>query len=337
MMLENTIAIPNFPKIAGLCFRHFRGTEDFPKMLAVFIASIEADEIEIAKTLADLIQDYAHLENCVPEQDMIFAEIDGRVIGYLRGYWWDDLDLGRRYSHIGFLDPHWRHKGIGTAMLHWIEQHFYRMAAEHPAEIAKEFQAVTTQAQTGKLHLLEKFGYQPIRYFEQMVRPHLDDIPSFPLPVGVSVRAALPEHYRRIWETAYETFQDCWGVSEFTEESYQVWLNRKSHFQPDLWQIAWEDSTDRIVGQVLTFIDRAENEKFQRQRGYTEGIGVSRAWRKQGLARALIARSLQAQKAEGMTESALGVDSANPSGANRLYKACGFQVVKRSTVFSKPL
>jgi GNAT superfamily N-acetyltransferase len=67
-----------------------------------------------------------------------------------------------------------------------------------------------------------------------------------------------------------------------------------------------------------------------------ECIGVCRPWRKQGVARALIARSLQAQKTEGMTESALGVDSENPSGAHYLYEQCGFQVVKRNTVFSKP-
>jgi mycothiol synthase len=73
------------------------------------------------------------------------------------------------------------------------------------------------------------------------------------------------------------------------------------------------------------------------ERGYTEVIGVCRSWRKRGVAGALIARSLQAQKAEGMTESALGVDSENPSGANRLYEECGFHAVKRTIVLSKPL
>ena len=80
-----------------------------------------------------------------------------------------------------------------------------------------------------------------------------------------------------------------------------------------------------------------ENEQYQRQQGHTEWIGVCKPWRNQGVARALIASSLQAQKAEGMTESVLGVDSENPSGAKRLYEQCGFQSVKRDIVFSKPL
>jgi ribosomal protein S18 acetylase RimI-like enzyme len=79
-----------------------------------------------------------------------------------------------------------------------------------------------------------------------------------------------------------------------------------------------------------------ENEKFNRKRGHTEGIGVGRAWRRRGLARALIARSLQAQKAAGMSESALVADSDSISGVTRLYEICGFQVVRRNTVYRKP-
>jgi hypothetical protein len=76
-MTNKIIEIQHVLPIAGLCFRCFQGAEDFPKMLPVFIESTEADKIEIAKALEDLTHDYAHLENCNPEQDMIFAEIDG--------------------------------------------------------------------------------------------------------------------------------------------------------------------------------------------------------------------------------------------------------------------
>jgi hypothetical protein len=53
------------------------------------------------------------------------------------------------------------------------------------------------------------------------------------------------------------------------------------------------------------------------------------------LARALIARALQAQRAAGMTESALGVDSDNAHGASRVYGDCGFRAVERSTCYRK--
>ena len=95
--------------------------------------------------------------------------------------------------------------------------------------------------------------------------------------------------------------------------------------------------TNEVAGQVRTYINTVENEKYNRKRGYTEFISVRRPWRKRGLARALIVRSLQLQKEEGMTESALGADSENLSGATRVYEDCGFQVRKRNTIYRKPI
>lgn len=323
--------------IDGLCFRRFRGSEDFPKILEVCNASLDADQADRTKTLADITSDYNHLVNCDPDRDMIFAEVDGQTVGYLRGFWWEEVEAGLQYAHIGFLVPGWRRKGIGTAMLTWMENRLRAVAAEHDPATPKYFRVGVFQSETGTAKLLERSGYNPIRYFYDMVRPSLTDIPDYPLPKGLAIRAALPEHYRRIWETSNEISRDHWGYAEPIEEHYHAWLDRKSHFQPHLWQVAWDEATDQIAGLVLTFIDHAENEKFQRQRGYTESIGVCRAWRQQGVATALIARSLQAQKAAGMTESALGVDSENLSGATRLYERCGFQVVKRHTLYRKPL
>jgi ribosomal protein S18 acetylase RimI-like enzyme len=92
-----------------------------------------------------------------------------------------------------------------------------------------------------------------------------------------------------------------------------------------------------VAGQVLTYIDAAENTEYHRKRGHTEFISVRRPWRRRGLARALIARSLRVQKELGMTQSALGVDTQNLHGALRLYESMGFEVVKQSATYRKPL
>jgi ribosomal protein S18 acetylase RimI-like enzyme len=88
---------------------------------------------------------------------------------------------------------------------------------------------------------------------------------------------------------------------------------------------------------VQNYIDAEQNAKFNRKRGYTENIAVRRPYRKQGLASALIARSLKMLKELGMEEAALGVDAENLSGALRLYENLGFRTVKRSTDYRKPL
>jgi GNAT superfamily N-acetyltransferase len=331
------IPVPDPPSIPGLLFRHFRGESDYPSMVAVVEASAQVDKIERADTVETTAEAYAHLVNCDPYQDMIFAEVDGRVIGYSRGFWWQETGGPFIYALVGFLVPAWRRKGIGRVMLRWLEARLRETAAGHEQEQPKFFQVYVEQGVVGLEAMLAVEGYKPVRYSHEMVRPSLDDIPDFPLPAGLEVRPVLPEHYRRIWDANDEAFRDHWGYSTPTEEEYQEWLADKVIFQPDLWQIAWDVETGEVAGQVKTFIYHAENEKYGRRRGYTEGISVRRPYRRRGLARALISLSLLAQKERGMTESTLGVDSENTSGATRVYEDCGFRTVKRNALYRKPL
>jgi ribosomal protein S18 acetylase RimI-like enzyme len=55
------------------------------------------------------------------------------------------------------------------------------------------------------------------------------------------------------------------------------------------------------------------------------------------LASALIARSLQVLKDQGMLEAELGVDSENESAAFRLYQRLGYQTYSIDTWYRKPM
>lgn len=331
------IDIADAPAIPGLAFRHFRGADDYPKMVAVVSASAEADKIELVATVEDIANDYSHLVNSDPYQDMLFAEINNEVIGYSRGFWRQEENGPRLYGSTGFLVPAWRRKGIGASLFQWVENRMRSIARSHAAMETGLFERFVNEGNAGLTAMLEKNNYTPIRYIVEMVRPDLENIPDLPMPDGLEVRPVLPEHYRAIWDADLEAFRDHWGYSELSEEDYQAWLGNKTIFQPALWQIAWDTNTNEVAGQVRTFINTAENEKYNRKRGYTEFISVRRPWRKRGLARALIVRSLRLQKEQGMTESALGADSENISGATRIYEDCGFQVTKRHTIYRKPL
>jgi mycothiol synthase len=338
MIMSQNIEIKNVPNIPGLKFRHFHGPTDFPKIAVASMASCDADQVEVAITADDIARQFTNLVNCDPFQDTIFAELDGELIGYSRGSWFFEANNGPYlYQNLGYVVPTWRRQGLGQVILQWMENRLRKISSNHPNDRAKYFQAYATQDQTGRHHMLEKAGYHPVRYYNKMVRPTLDNIPNFSLTEGVALRPVLPEHYRTIWEVLDEVGQDHWGYAPSREEYYQAWLSNKHTFQPHLWQVAWDIATDQVAGHVLTYILHAENEKYDRKRGYTEAIGVRRPWRRKGLARALIARSLQVQKEQGMTESALGVDSENLSGATRIYEDCGFQVIKRNTIYRKSL
>lgn len=342
-MTSDAIQLPDAPGIHGLRFRHFRGGDDFKHMATITRVSAEVDDTERSDTPEELSNVFAHLTNCNPYTDMIFAEVDPgdgsepEVIGYSRGTWRMEASGEHRYMFFGRILPLWRRKGIGHAMLRWMEGRLREIAAGHSTQVEKYFMGFAAQGETGLAAMLEKTGYRPVRYWFEMVRPDLESIPNYPLPEGLEVCRVLPEHYRAIWDADAEALRDHWGFSEPSEEDYQGWLADTTIFQPELWQVAWDIATDEVAGQVKTFIDHEQNKLYDRRRGWTEGISVRRPFRRRGLARALIARSLRVQKEAGMTESALGVDSENLSGATKIYEDCGFRVVKTETIYRKPL
>lgn len=334
--------MPDAPTIPGLRFRHFQGGSDYAALAAVLSASQTADGIQRKVTAENLAEAFKHgLVNCDPYSDMILAEVAGELVGYGRGWWEEEDSSLRLYKHNAFLVPAWRRQGIGSAMLRWLENRLAGLAQTHPPECQKFLQANVLQTnvsqfQTGATTLLEGAGYQPVRYFYLMVRPDMEAIAEHPLPPGLEIRPVVPAHYPLIWEFTVKISQEEWSPTPATQEAYQEWLNHP-HFQPHLWQVAWDQATDQVVGTVLTYINYQENQQMGLQRGYTEGIGVAPQWRRRGVARALIAQSLQAQVAAGMAESALVADSQSAFEITSLYESCGFQIVDRDTIYRKAM
>jgi len=82
-------------------------------------------------------------------------------------------------------------------------------------------------------------------------------------------------------------------------------------FDPSLWQVAWEG--DQVAGGVLGYLDPAENEEEARKRGYTECVWVWRPWRRRGLARALLVRSVAMFVEMGMEGDGAGRRHAEPA------------------------
>ena len=334
---DDAVYLPDAPAIPGLRFRLYRGEDDLPGIVAVNDALVDAGQLEFAYTVEFLANLFRHMPNCDPLRDVLMVEVDGEVIGSSRCWWEDEIGGPYVYLFNGNVTPAWQGRGITRALLRWAEGHCRQTAAGHPPDRPKVYQRWTTQGQTRVRAMLESEGYLPIRYTNSMVRPSLEDIPDFPLPEGLEVRPVTPAHYRAIWDAQDEAFRDHWGYSPKTDEDFQLWVEDPTFFQPDLWQVAWDVATNEVVGQVQTTIDHAENARFNRRRGYTENISVRRPWRRRGVARALIARSLRVQKEQGMTDSALRVDSSSQTGATRVYEDCGFRTEKVETVYRKPM
>ena len=312
MISHNGLDLP------GIEFCKFKGKTDYGSIASVITASSHADQEErtvSAENIAEVFQNY--LLNCDPAEDMIIAEVDGEMVGYGRGWWEEEPPRTILYKHSYFLKEEWRGKGVEQALLRWVENRLVEISTSHADERDKFLQVSISHHQAWLENVLLDRGYQPDQSFYLMVRPDLEDLPAFPLPDGVETRPVEVNQYRVIWNLTQETGQGSLEPCEDEAETFQEWQNHP-HFQPHLWQIAWDKEKDLPIGHVLTYIEHEENQQYNRKRGYTEGIGVVPDWRRRGIAHALISLSLHAQKEAGMEESALVADSESEFNVTQL-------------------
>ncbi|TMB57729.1 MAG: GNAT family N-acetyltransferase [Chloroflexi bacterium] len=178
-------------------------------------------------------------------------------------------------------------------------------------------------------------GYEPVRYFFDMVRPTLDEIVVPPMPEGIEVRPADdPSLYRQLFDADADAFVDHWGGFTADDAAFAEWT-QDPDFDPSLFVVGWDG--DHVAGAVFNKIEARENEELNRKRGLLDSVFVRRPWRRRGLAAALVARSLVQLRERGMTSAWLGVDADNPTSALGVYERAGFAVDRRSTAYRKPM
>lgn len=331
----NNVTPLDAPDVPGLTFRLFRGDEDYPEVLRINSESKIADGLgHDLHTLETLKHVYGSGGDFNPQKDLLFAEINGSVVAFARVFRSRELDGSRVYTQIVFVLPEWRGKGIEQALLRWAQTRSQEREASE--QDGAEAYMSTDIASNSKwlAQAVEAEGYEPVRYLFHMGTEDLDHIPDAPMPEGLELRPAKPEHYRAIWEAEVEAFRDHWGAHETSEQDYEDWL-KYPLIQPDMWVVAWDG--DQVAGSILNFINPDYNERMGRQMGYTEDISVRRPWRRKGLARAMLSQSMKLHKAMGMTQTLLSVDTQNPSGALQLYESMGYRVLSTDTTYRKPI
>lgn len=320
----------------GLRLRPYAGEQDIPLMVDIVNRELEHDGVPFRESVPGFKAWFGHPNDKFDaSRDVTIAEIDGEAVGYGLRNWVDTtLDGFREYRNDGAVVPEWRRRGIGTALLaHNIEQD-RALARTHETDRQPMLGSWTSDRMAGAQSLLESFGFTPVRWFFEMTRDLSQPIPDVPLPDGLEVRPVEADKIRQIWDADVEAFVDHWGGFDGSDDNYQRFLDRPG-FDPTMWVIAWDG--EEVAGGVINAIEAEENEELGVNRGWLHSVFTRRAWRKRGLANALIARSLEVIRERGMDTGILGVDADNPSGALGLYERNGFVVYERSTAWRRPL
>lgn len=325
----------HLPVIPGITYRNFRGPSDFTGMIEVANACSKNDGVEETLSIADLANEYAHLKNCDPQTDMLMVEADGHLVAYGGIQWRDDDESNRIYEQEVQVHPDARALGLQRLLYRFNQTRAQELAVAGLATGFGQPQFLSAwiyDSAGAETALLRDMGYTAVRHFSEM-RHDLQNIPSAPFPRGIELRPVQnPNHLRTIWNAKEEAFADHWGHVHRGDEGFREWC-ADPVFEHHLWQVAWEQASDELVGLSVNTIYHNDNADFGFKRGWIDTLCVRRAWRGKGIARALIAASLHTLKKQGMTEVLLGVDSGNTTGALQLHEHMGFVTFRRNTVW----
>jgi mycothiol synthase len=318
-----------------LRFRSYAGESDVRAIVRVINAAAAADGVDEVWPEEGMRAWFAHpSEQFDAGRDVVVGELGGEVVATGRLEWVDTRDgRYREYRHVGSVDPAHLGQGVGTALLAELEGRCRERDAVHRSERPQVLMSFAPAGRPAQA-FLEANGYEVARWFLDMQRKALDGIVEPPMPDGIELRPVTPDQHETIWHANREAFRDHWGGSDESLEVMQRILG-----DPDtdtsLWLIAWDG--DEVAGGVWNEIRSPENAALGVRRGWLDSVFTRRAWRRQGLASALIARSLTLLRGRGMTSAMLGVDADNPTGALGLYEAAGFEVHDRFVAMRKPM
>jgi len=184
------------PEIPGLTFRGYSGPQEHERIAAIIQRCFDADSVSEVITAGDVARRFTHLQNFDPTQDVLLAEIYGDLIGYAQMNWLRKSNSDVIFRHHGCVLPEWRRKGVGSALLIYTEDHLKGLANHAPKDGLRFFEVIMADTERDKQALMKKTGYQPVRYFFEMVRPLDADIPEIDLPEGLELLPVNPDQHR---------------------------------------------------------------------------------------------------------------------------------------------
>lgn len=190
-----------------MTLRHVVMPDDLGAMNGVANAVRRADGEEWVTSDAQFRAFYENLSNCDPATDVMVVERDGRVVGYGRASWYQDLEGQRLYEPVAFAHLDQPPKLL-EAVMEAMEVRCREIAATHPAG-PKQFQTNAFDSAVARVAVLLGRGYEPVRYSFFMVRSDLDDLPDATLPANLeavqpvgSVTGHASTRARRLARTA---------------------------------------------------------------------------------------------------------------------------------------
>src|SRR5438309_385465 len=243
------------------------------------------------------------------ESWMVEANGDAVAFGAL-------MERGTAAAYWGSVDPSYAGRGLSTELINRSEQRARELGYE---KLTVGMFAGNDAAR----QLFERLGFREVRRFYRM-QIELDTPPaSAEWPDGITISAFRAEDARAFYDALDEAFADEWG---YAPVGFEDWKRRRleaPETDVSLWFIARDGS--EIAGVL-------RGDPTHHGGGWIGALGVRKAWRRRGIASALLWHAFAEYHRRGEPHVGLGVDAQNPTGATRLYEHAGMRVVTEHIV-----
>lgn len=252
--------------------------------------------------------------------------------------WWSRVELGRdswRFEEdgemraAGWLFPYGekaafagvvaqgaKGRGLGAALIDRAE-----MAAH--ARGLKRMHTWIPPEDDAAIALMHRRGYEEARRFYDMAVELSGPPPEPAVAAGLLLDVFRRDDARAFHAAIEDAFRDHW---EWHGTPFDQWWEHRKNDDHILWFVVRDG--DEIAAGVRNDPDRNGG-------GYVGILGVRRAWRGRGLAKALLHRTFGEFWKRGTSRISLDVDADNPTGATKLYESVGMHVESSTIVYER--
>ena len=306
--------------------------EDAEGMIALLGANAAAMGDPLENTLEDVLREMADPDlNLAHDTRAVFTP-DGRLIAYSVA--WATGRPALPIVEVFLHSSEWETDTVTErVLLDWAEDRVRENLASLPPDMRVAMQAFSDVRETRYLAILADAGFRSIRHSFQMGIT-FDSPPEPPRwPEGFTLHVAQEDDVVPVFDALRDAWRDHFGyIEEPYDERLAAWRHHwQETFAPGLWFTGM--AGDTVAGLCLCDPSFGGDEGT----GFVSILGVRRAYRRRGLAEALLRHAFVTLYAAGRRSVLLYVDGESPTGATRLYERAGMTARKRFTRVEKEL
>ena len=324
-----------------ITIRNFR-MDDIPGLAALRAAVENMEHLGFATTEAEVRERHITPELGAERNSFVAATQDGQIVGsewlMVRHGMGEDT-----FNIFGLVHPAWRGRGIGQKLMEAaVARARERMGEAESSQLWLQSTDIHDAPDDGgRIALFESNGFELARWGIDMRRelPGLGKVvPLVPIvqePPGVQLRKWRPGvDDQAVGWMLNNAFRDSWGYSEIVMAGWLRYL-KSGLVELEHCVLAWDTANERLVGACVNLCDEGTFKRRGRRELCVDDLAVLRQYRKRGIATALLTWSLNRADHLGMQSVGLGADAENVTGAVRLYKRLGFEIIGKMRIYRK--